>query len=378
MTGTAVATFRDANALVLMLNDDTARATITPMLPEGVTYERVIREVYMVASDNPSILKCSGPSIIRAICKVESWGLVIGETAHLVPYKGICKAIQDYKGKIELMVRHRAARLIEAHCVYEKEHFVYKAGTSPVIEHWPIMDPQSRGELVGAYAYARITSYDFKAVVISKQEIDEIRRQYSHQWSGGTLDEIPWYAIKTAIHRLSKQIPKSEALAKALADDDDDDEPLQPAVARAEVVEPRRPVPLVTNDADYAPEPQLPQPKEVAARSASVSAPNSAVEHWAQQPNPYDETPNTIRDERTGATAAPKCPKCNGGMWDNRSENAERRRSGQKQRPDFACKDKKKCGHVIWPDDDRTASVSSRNDDEFPSALVDENDDLPF
>lgn len=44
------------------------------------------------------------------------------------------------------------------------------------------------------------------------------------------------------------------------------------------------------------------------------------------------------------------CPKCEASeMWDNRSKNAARIANGEKPMPDYACKDKEFCKHVIWP-----------------------------
>lgn len=217
---TAVAT-TNSRAVIALLNREDARRAIEPLLSEGVTYERVIREVYLAASDNADILGCSNESIIRAVCKAVSWGLVIGETVHLVPFGRTLKAMQDYKGKIELMVRYRAARFIDAQPVYENEPYRFALGTSPFVEHTPLMDSAKRGRLVGAYAYAKISAYDLKVVVLTADEIDKIRKKHSKQWKSGELGDIPWYACKTAVHRLAKQIPKSEALARALEQDDD-------------------------------------------------------------------------------------------------------------------------------------------------------------
>lgn len=211
---------------VAILSSEEARTAIAPMLPEGVTLERVAREVQLAAMDNPDILTCAPDTIIAAVCKAVSWGLVIGETVHLVPVGGKLKAWQDYKGKIELMVRHRAARLVDAQCVYEHEPFEYELGLHPRILHHPILSLRDRGALIGAYAYAKLNQYDFKAVVLSTEEIDQIRRKSSRSWKNGPLSDIPWYALKTAIHRLAKQIPRSEALARALAEDDEDTDDL--------------------------------------------------------------------------------------------------------------------------------------------------------
>jgi ssDNA-binding Zn-finger/Zn-ribbon topoisomerase 1 len=67
----------------------------------------------------------------------------------------------------------------------------------------------------------------------------------------------------------------------------------------------------------------------------------------------------------TGPAAAdvPPCPKCKGVMWDNRQQNAERLAKGEKQRPDFACKDRQNCDGVIWPPRDANAPGAAATDD---------------
>lgn len=225
---TSVATVPKTPAIVQLMESDQAKAAITAMLPEGQTYERVMREFYLAAAENPKILQCEPASIVRAVSRAVSWDLVIGVTAFLVPRKGKLCAQQGYRGKIELMVRHRAARLIDAQCVYANEQFRYQQGTNPFIEHHPIMDPKQRGELIGAYAYAKLTAYEVKIVVLATEEIDAIRRKYSLQWNEGALDSIPWYALKTCVHRLAKQIPMSPKLAALMHEDEIEDEEAAP------------------------------------------------------------------------------------------------------------------------------------------------------
>jgi hypothetical protein len=43
-----------------------------------------------------------------------------------------------------------------------------------------------------------------------------------------------------------------------------------------------------------------------------------------------------------------QCPKCGGDCYDNREKNIERKAAGQKQMPEFKCKDEA-CGWVKWP-----------------------------
>lgn len=211
--------------------DSRVMEAIRDMVPEGQSLARVRREIINAVHENPKILKCDATSIVRAVSKAVSWNLVIGHTAYLIPRaprRGetqMLTAMQSYHGKIELLVRHGAARLVDGHPVYKNEHYKSALGTNPWIEHYPMtLDPDGRGELVGGYAFAKITQTEFKIVEISAKEIDAIRKKYSQQWADGRLEDVAhWYVPKTAIHRLCKQIPMSSDLAQLLTDDDDID-----------------------------------------------------------------------------------------------------------------------------------------------------------
>lgn len=67
------------------------------------------------------------------------------------------------------------------------------------------------------------------------------------------------------------------------------------------------------------------------------------------------------------------CPKCGGRMWDNRKDKKNPRA------PDFKCRDRS-CDGVIWPAKagEKAESVPVSNFDDFPKALQDDDDDLPF
>lgn len=53
------------------------------------------------------------------------------------------------------------------------------------------------------------------------------------------------------------------------------------------------------------------------------------------------------RQERKAAPNGPTCPKCGGGVWDNRTGKKNPRS------PDWACKDKDGCGFALWLDSAR-------------------------
>jgi recombinational DNA repair protein RecT len=209
-----------------ILTTDQARAAIAPLIPHGVSLEVVVAEAYRQTVKNPEILECTNESIIDAVASVVQSGLVIGKTVHLVPVRdnkaNVTKlqAWNDYKGDIELVAR--AGWTVTAHAVYENEiddlaRFSLELGTVPRVMHRPFLDSKKRGELAGAYAVAAPRTSGGMPVVefMTVDDVNKIRAS-SRGWKA--LAKCPdWYAIKTVIHRVCKQLPKGDAkLDKAL------------------------------------------------------------------------------------------------------------------------------------------------------------------
>ncbi len=208
------------------LEQPEVRREIAPTL-DATAYASVIREVLQCVSENPEIKRCDLWSIKYAITRCVSWDVIIGEKCFLIPRpdeerNGAWRLhpFLGYKGASELLMRHGVARQVDARPVYKNEFFKPHYGTQPRIDHDPIMAPEDRGALVGAYAWAKLSPTDVKIDVISAEEIDAIRWEYSRDWAEGSLDGLPWYAAKTALHRLANQLPMSPRV-KALFEDRD-------------------------------------------------------------------------------------------------------------------------------------------------------------
>lgn len=203
-----------------------ARALIAPFLPPGVSLDRVASSLRLAlakdratAKTSPSPLeRCDPTSVFMAVAKIQQWGLEIGETAHLVPFGVECVPVADYKGLAEQVIAAGVARAVEAHCIYEKESFRLKRGTTTEIEHHPIADPKARGKMVAAYALFHLRGGIILVEYMAVDDIDAIRQKYSKQWKGGALPD--WYAKKTVVRRGVKLLPKNPRLAERLAEMD--------------------------------------------------------------------------------------------------------------------------------------------------------------
>lgn len=210
---TTLATQDEPKTLGALFQTATARQRIEPFL-QGVALERVAQEVILAANANPDIKKCSGESIIFAVARAVSWGGIIGEDVHLVPYGTRLTAMMDYKFKAKLIVATGTARQVFAVAVYKNEPFRLMQGTHTIVEHQVLLDPASRGPMIGAYAVAKLRGGDAQVVSMSIEEIDRVRQNHSKQWKKGDVPD--WYAQKTVIHRLAKLLPASPKMAELL------------------------------------------------------------------------------------------------------------------------------------------------------------------
>lgn len=181
--------------------------------PPGMTPARVRHSVMKALNDNQKLLDAKWQSVVMAAITITQWGLEIGQTAHVVPYKGVATPVPDYKGLIELMLATRLVRLVESNVIREADDFVYEVGDAGQFRHRPHWRDKT-SPIIGAYCRIHLVAGGILTEVMNVDEIEAIRKK-SHQWSTGPLPE--WYARKTVIRRAAKHAPKSPRLSLLLA-----------------------------------------------------------------------------------------------------------------------------------------------------------------
>lgn len=223
-----------------------ARALIEPIARKvGATFELIMAETFWAVQKNPQLAECTPASLLTAVMRAASWGLQIGEKAHLVPfdvkvpgtesdYMKQAQAIRDWKGDIDVMVHSGAARKVNPQVVYQNEvpSFEYIQGSNPDAFHRPIWDSSKRGPIALAYVVAHTSQTQRHVRVMDRAEIDAIRKGYSKKWVTKwvdnrkveiSLDEIPWFAKKTVVHQIVKELPTSIAQQRLVAEFDEED-----------------------------------------------------------------------------------------------------------------------------------------------------------
>lgn len=186
------------------------------VIPAGMDLNRVIKIVSSEVNNNEDLKACSPASVLRSVLNSLTLGLEPGATlghGYLVPYKGECKFIPGYQGLIELATRSEKIMSVYGHPIYENDRFEFQYGSHNYINHSYDLGVD-RGVIVGSYAVAEYKNGHKQFYICSLKEINEARAcaPTTKVWD----KHYDAMAAKTAVRRLSKFLPKTPELARAI------------------------------------------------------------------------------------------------------------------------------------------------------------------
>lgn len=142
-----------------------------------------------------------------------------GRRAYLIPYSSNIQLIIDYKGIAELAMRSGKISNIHADKVCDNDEFEYNVG---VIEKHKIDFKKERGNPYAYYSIVTFKDGTKKCEVMSKEEVDAIRKRSKSANNGPWVSDYDEMAKKTVFRRLSKWLPLSPELQKVWDIDDKD------------------------------------------------------------------------------------------------------------------------------------------------------------
>lgn len=199
---------------------------IARALPRGLDADRVARLALTCVRQTPRLADCTPQSFAGALLTAAALGLepgVNGE-AYLVPYRDgrarttECQLIIGYQGMAKLFFQHPLASDLDAQTVYSRDEFDYAYGTDAFLRHRPASG--DRGDVTCYYAVARLSTGASKFVVLTPDEVKELRRGKVGP-SGDIPDPQRWMEKKTAVRQLVKLLPKSAQMAVAMKVDEE-------------------------------------------------------------------------------------------------------------------------------------------------------------
>lgn len=200
--------------------DDFAAVLPTHLRETADTYVRLASSLIRSNAYLGRVARANPQSALRALLKGASYGLMPGETFDLIAFGGQNPAVVGmvrYTGVIELMHRSGIIDAVKAEIVYENDEFEYTPDMKrPVHKIQWFGDVATRGDMIGAYAYAEMKGGGVsRVVVMSRAEIEQIRdgapswrderKRAQSPWS--TWPDRMW--LKTVVHQLRKWVPTS-------------------------------------------------------------------------------------------------------------------------------------------------------------------------
>lgn len=245
---------------------------VQSMVPKHMTPERLMRVALAAISRTPQLATCTIESIVGAVTACAVMGLepnLIGH-AYLVPFwngkikKMECQFQIGYKGFIDLVRRTGDVDKIDALPVYENDLIVYIQGTESFVLHipfamvrylnlemfaesqyddastrlmkaivrgalaeWIKKNPKDQGKVTSYYSYYKLKNGSSGFKVMSKEEIEKHRDQFSKskdkntgEITGPWKDHFDAMALKTCIKQMVKFMPISIEVQEHIAKDE--------------------------------------------------------------------------------------------------------------------------------------------------------------
>lgn len=197
-------------------------------LPSHIPLERFMRVVQTACNSNPDLLGADRRSLFESAMKAAQDGLLPdGKEGALVIYKtknrdgtwaekvqwmpmigGLLKKIRN-SGEL---------KTINAHVVFENDHFHFVLGDEERIEHTPTLDEPGRP--IAAYAIAQTKDGGIYRRVMSLAQIEKVRKASRAGERGPWASWWEAMAEKTVLRNLAKLLPMSSDLDDLIRRDD--------------------------------------------------------------------------------------------------------------------------------------------------------------
>lgn len=204
------------------------KGEVARALPRHVTPERMLRIAMTSARKNPELLTCSPESFLGAVIQSAQVGLEpdtpLGHAA-LVPFNNRATGKKEvnfmpmYRGYMDLVYRCADHPILDPVAVYEGDHFKWRKGTNPGIEHEPM--PRKDGAKL-THAYVVSTFADGRKVftVMTRAEIEACRARSKAQKFTPWQTDYEAMSLKTVIRRHCKYLPMSAEMQRAIGLDE--------------------------------------------------------------------------------------------------------------------------------------------------------------
>jgi recombination protein RecT len=207
------------------------RPELSALLPKTMSAERLYRIALTECIKNADLLSCTADSWALAMQTCAAQGLYPDSglgLMYLIPRAGKVTTLRGYQGDLQLARNSGEVLDIYAEVVHAKDRFKYTLGLERTLEHEPYLGDDDPGALRYAYAVAKLKNSDPTFTVLTRRDIERHKRSAQ----GLTRADSPWNAHptemwkKTALHVLTKLLPRSTEQMEMLARGDEPEQAL--------------------------------------------------------------------------------------------------------------------------------------------------------
>jgi recombination protein RecT len=199
-----------SNQLTVIRNDISAmKPEFAKALPAHVTPEKFERTTMTAIANNPDILACDKTSILSSCMKAAQDGLILdGKEAALVKFGNKAQYMPMVAGIMKLVRNSGELSSLTAQIVCQNDKFSYNPASGDAPQHEPDWFG-TRGNMIGVYAVAKLKDGSIVVEILSKADVDSVRKRSRSGTSGPWVTDYNEMARKTAIRKISKYLPKS-------------------------------------------------------------------------------------------------------------------------------------------------------------------------
>lgn len=278
----AVATTREAkmDPITALVKSESFEISLKEVLPSQCDVKRFTKSMLVQIQKNPKILSCTRESVYTCMIELGKLGLdPDGVNAAVIPYGTNLTVQVMYQGYIRLMLNSGDVIDVDAHTICDNDEFDFDTGA---VKH-RINYRKARGEPYAVYAVFELKSGRKKYRIMTKDEVDDIRKNYSAAGSPAWQKRYWEMAKKTAIKQGRKLLPWSPDMQDKLQIADE----LDIAEAPQALTRQRGPVTLGTIEN---------KPLEPWQIEAAKENTEKVVEGWKRGKSMHESVPSELTD----------------------------------------------------------------------------------
>lgn len=263
--------------------------------------QQFFAQVALMYRNNPALANCDPQSIFSAMMACVHLDLMPNTPegyAYIIPYGKEAQFQLGYKGLLELAMRSGVIKSVNCELVFPEDTFRVELGTDRKLVHNPSFEVDDRGDYdksIAVYATAVLSNGTVAFDVLTKKQVEKIRKTAKSGNSGPWGTWADQMAKKTVLKRLLKLLPSSS-----------EDNRFKVALEIDSRGEAGKPIGVDTKTGQFIDGEVVSDVRASEDKKASILAANGVNKPEATEPEPEATKPEPVADEVVHEASPPK------------------------------------------------------------------------